>query len=175
MLQPTAVCSKVSARAPLTANPSPPPFPHRDSSSWPLLRVARLAPAPLPPPSTPPQTARTHCWPAPATSSLTPPRLYVRNLPDKLAKQDLKRSLYMLFATYGVLLDIVALKTTKMRGQAHVVFRDIDTSTQAMRALQGFTFFGKDMVRLLPLQLPQATVTELSHSRLRMPRQSPIQ
>jgi len=81
----------------------------------------------------------------------------------------------MLFATYGVLLDIVALKTTKMRGQAHVVFRDIDTSTQAMRALQGFTFFGKDMVRLLPLQLPQATVTELSHSRLRMPRQSPIQ
>jgi RNA recognition motif-containing protein len=36
----------------------------------------------------------------------------------------------------------------KMRGQAHVVFRDVDSSTQAMRALQGFTFFGKDMVRL---------------------------
>ena len=52
----------------------------------------------------------------------------------------------MLFATYGVILDIVALKTLKMRGQAHVVFRDIDSSTQAMRALQGFTFFGKDMV-----------------------------
>lgn len=53
----------------------------------------------------------------------------------------------MLFATYGVILDIVALKTMKMRGQAHVVFRDVDSSTQAMRALQGFTFFGKDMVR----------------------------
>jgi len=53
----------------------------------------------------------------------------------------------MLFATYGVILDIVALKTAKMRGQAHVVFRDIDSSTQAMRALQGFTFFGRDMVR----------------------------
>ncbi|KAF2134060.1 U2 small nuclear ribonucleoprotein B [Dothidotthia symphoricarpi CBS 119687] len=71
--------------------------------------------------------------------------LYVRNLPDKLPKEDLKRNLYMLFATYGVILDIVALKTMKMRGQAHVVFRDIDSSTQAMRALQGFTFFGKDM------------------------------
>ncbi|KAF2854613.1 U2 small nuclear ribonucleoprotein B [Plenodomus tracheiphilus IPT5] len=71
--------------------------------------------------------------------------LYVRNLPDKLAKEDLKRNLYMLFATYGVILDVVALKTMKMRGQAHVVFRDIDSSTQAMRALQGFTFFGKDM------------------------------
>jgi len=43
-------------------------------------------------------------------------------------------------------LDIVALKTMKMRGQAHVAFRDVQTSTQAMRALQGFDFFGKEMV-----------------------------
>ncbi|KAK7184841.1 hypothetical protein DPSP01_002189 [Paraphaeosphaeria sporulosa] len=71
--------------------------------------------------------------------------LYVRNLPDKLPKEDLKRNLYMLFATYGVILDVVALKTPKMRGQAHVVFRDIDSSTQAMRALEGAAFFGKDM------------------------------
>ncbi|KAF2280869.1 U2 small nuclear ribonucleoprotein B [Westerdykella ornata] len=77
----------------------------------------------------------------------TPPNqtLYVRNLNDKLQKADLKRNLYMLFATYGVVLDVVALKTTKMRGQAHVVFRDVDSSTQAMRALQGFEFFGKPM------------------------------
>lgn len=34
-----------------------------------------------------------------------------------------------------------------MRGQAHVAFRDVHTSTQAMRALQGFDFFGKEMVR----------------------------
>ena len=72
----------------------------------------------------------------------------MRNLPDKLQKEDLKRNLYMLFATYGVILDVVALKTMKMRGQAHVVFRDIDSSTQAMRALQGFTLCGKDLVRL---------------------------
>jgi U2 small nuclear ribonucleoprotein B'' len=72
----------------------------------------------------------------------------VRNLDDKLQKEDLKRNLYMLFATHGVILDVVALKTMKMRGQAHVVFRDIDSSTQAMRALQSFTFFGKDLVRL---------------------------
>ena len=55
----------------------------------------------------------------------------------------------MLCATYGVILDIVALKTMKMRGQAHVVLRDVDSSTQAMRALQGFAFFGRDMVRYL--------------------------
>ena len=34
-----------------------------------------------------------------------------------------------------------------MRGQAHVAFRDVQASTQAMRALQGFDFFGKEMVR----------------------------
>lgn len=38
------------------------------------------------------------------------------------------------------------MKTEKMRGQAHVVFKDIQASTQAMRALQGFEFFGKPMV-----------------------------
>ncbi|KAF2792737.1 RNA-binding domain-containing protein [Melanomma pulvis-pyrius CBS 109.77] len=71
--------------------------------------------------------------------------LYCNNLPDQLSKDDLKRNLYMLFATYGIVLDIVALKTGKMRGQAHIVFRDIDSSTQAMLALQGFNFFGKEM------------------------------
>jgi hypothetical protein len=74
--------------------------------------------------------------------------LYCSNLPDKLQKDDLKRALYMLFSIHGSILDIVALKTTKMRGQAHVLFRDVSSSTQAMRSLQGFDFFGKEMVCL---------------------------
>lgn len=74
-------------------------------------------------------------------------RLYCTNLPDKLRKHDLRSSLYSLFSTYGTVLDVVAMKTNKMRGQAHVVFKDIQASTQAMRALQGFEFFGKEMVR----------------------------
>lgn len=50
----------------------------------------------------------------------------------------------MLFSTYGPVLDIVTMRN-KMRGQAHVVYRDIQTSTQAMRALQGFELLGKEM------------------------------
>ncbi|KIW20794.1 hypothetical protein PV08_01372 [Exophiala spinifera] len=77
-------------------------------------------------------------------------RLYLRNLPEKINKNELKRALYMLFSTYGPVLDIVTnrlgSKGQSMRGQAHVVYRDIQTSTQAMRALQGFDFFGKEMV-----------------------------
>lgn len=52
----------------------------------------------------------------------------------------------MLFSTYGPVIDVVAMKTQKMRGQAHVTFRDIPTATQAMRALQGFEFFGYKIV-----------------------------
>lgn len=71
--------------------------------------------------------------------------LYCTNLPDKMRKADLRLSLYTLFSTYGTVLDVVAMKTEKMRGQAHVVFKDVQSSTQAMRALQGFDFFGKEM------------------------------
>ncbi|KAH8602714.1 RNA recognition domain-containing protein [Bisporella sp. PMI_857] len=72
--------------------------------------------------------------------------LYITNLPSsKFQKTDLRISLYSLFSTYGPVIDVVALKTQKMSGQAHVVFRDIQTSTQAMRALQGFEFFGKEL------------------------------
>ncbi|KAL8709099.1 MAG: hypothetical protein Q9220_006120 [cf. Caloplaca sp. 1 TL-2023] len=71
--------------------------------------------------------------------------LYIKNLPDKLQKHDLRLSLYTLFSTHGPVLDVVALKTKSMRGQAHIVFRDIQGSTQAMRALQGFDFFGREL------------------------------
>ncbi|KAJ5550687.1 hypothetical protein N7535_001371 [Penicillium sp. DV-2018c] len=72
--------------------------------------------------------------------------LYCTNLPDKkITKNDLRTSLYALFSTYGTVLDVVAMKTEKMRGQAHIVFKDVQASTQAMRALQGFEFFGKQM------------------------------
>lgn len=74
--------------------------------------------------------------------------LYVTNLPSaKVQKADLRTALYMLFSTFGPVLDIVALKTMEMRGQAHIVFRDIQAATQAMRSLDGQSFLGRPMVR----------------------------
>ncbi|KAK4105854.1 RNA-binding domain-containing protein [Parathielavia hyrcaniae] len=84
----------------------------------------------------------------PAKVAAVPPNqtLYVSNLPSaKIQKEDLRTALYMLFSTYGAVLDVVALKTMKMRGQAHIVYKDIQTATQAMRALDGFEFFGRPM------------------------------
>ena len=67
------------------------------------------------------------------------------------------------------MLDIVAVKTAKMRGQAHVVFRDIQASTQAMRALQGFDFFGKEMVSPCPHFLHLFKVLK-RHRKSNMPK-----
>ncbi|CAI0651209.1 unnamed protein product [Colletotrichum noveboracense] len=72
--------------------------------------------------------------------------LYVTNLPSaKIQKSDLRTELYLLFSTYGPVLDIVAMKTMKMRGQAHITFRDIQAATQAMRSLEGFEFLGRPL------------------------------
>lgn len=73
--------------------------------------------------------------------------LYVTNLPSsKIQKDDLRTELYMLFSTYGPVLDIVAMMTMKMRGQAHITFRDVQTATQAMRSLEGTEFLGRQLV-----------------------------
>ena len=66
-----------------------------------------------------------------------------------LLPTELKRSLYAIFSQFGPILDIVALKTLKMRGQAFVVFRDIASATSALRSMQGFPFYDKPMVSCL--------------------------
>lgn len=69
--------------------------------------------------------------------------LYVNNLNDKLKKADLKRSLYYLFSPYGRVIDIITMKTQKMRGQAFIIFQNITSATSAFRVLQGFQLFEK--------------------------------
>ena len=59
---------------------------------------------------------------------------------------ELKKSLYAIFSQFGQILDIVAIKTLKMRGQAFVLFKDINSATNALRSMQGFPFYDKPMV-----------------------------
>lgn len=75
--------------------------------------------------------------------------LYVNNLNDKLKKADLKRALYYLFSPYGRVLEIIAMKTPKMRGQAFIIFQAITSATTALRVLQGFQLFDKVICVLL--------------------------
>ncbi|XP_010887555.1 U2 small nuclear ribonucleoprotein B'' [Esox lucius] len=71
--------------------------------------------------------------------------IYINNVNDKIKKDELKRSLYALFSQFGQVVDIVAMKTMKMRGQAFVVFKELASATNALRQLQGFPFYNKPM------------------------------
>lgn len=122
----------------------------------------------MPPKAPPPGTI-------PKKPESIPPNqtLYIRGVPSAhIQKDDLRTALYLLFSTYGPVLDVVALKTMKMRGQAHIVFRDIQTATQAMRSLDGFEFLGAVIVRQNP---PLVFLSGVSTNMLlsELPTQSP--
>ncbi|KAL4451330.1 hypothetical protein ABPG77_009402 [Micractinium sp. CCAP 211/92] len=69
--------------------------------------------------------------------------LYVNNLPEKIKKEELRQLLYALFGQFGRIIDVVAMRTDKLRGQAWVVFADIAAATNALRGMQGFPFYDK--------------------------------
>ncbi|XP_004521007.1 U1 small nuclear ribonucleoprotein A [Ceratitis capitata] len=71
--------------------------------------------------------------------------IYINNLNEKIKKDELKKSLYAIFSQFGQILDIVALKTLKMRGQAFVIFKEIGSASNALRTMQGFPFYDKPM------------------------------
>mmetsp|Transcript_18075 Transcript_18075/g.30948 ORF Transcript_18075/g.30948 Transcript_18075/m.30948 type:complete len:218 (+) Transcript_18075:115-768(+) len=71
------------------------------------------------------------------------PTIYINNLYEKLTKDELKKGLYAMFSQFGKIVDVVALKTLKLRGQAWVVFTDTAAATNALRTMQGFPFFDK--------------------------------
>ena len=71
--------------------------------------------------------------------------LYVRNLNEKLHIVKLKEALYTGFSQFGSVLDVVAKKTYKLRGQAWIVFENIESATRARKELNGYTFHGKSM------------------------------
>ena len=58
---------------------------------------------------------------------------------------ELKKSLQAVFSQFGKIIDIVAAKTYKLRGQAWIVFSDVASATSAMRTMDGFPFYDKPM------------------------------
>jgi len=71
--------------------------------------------------------------------------LYVNNLNEKVKRAELLKSLYAAFSQFGAILEIVAHKNYKTRGQAFICFKDIQSATTAMRSMQSFPFYDKQM------------------------------
>lgn len=59
---------------------------------------------------------------------------------------ELKKSLHAVFSQFGKILEVLAFKTLKHKGQAWVVFDEVSSATNALRQMQGFPFYDKPMV-----------------------------
>uniref|UniRef100_A0A1I7XWA5 U2 small nuclear ribonucleoprotein B n=1 Tax=Steinernema glaseri TaxID=37863 RepID=A0A1I7XWA5_9BILA len=69
--------------------------------------------------------------------------IYICNLNEKVKKDELKKALYAIFSQFGSIIDIMCFTSVKMRGQAHVIFKEIDSAVTAVRSMQGFPFYDK--------------------------------
>ncbi|PWY84933.1 hypothetical protein BO70DRAFT_395611 [Aspergillus heteromorphus CBS 117.55] len=74
------------------------------------------------------------------------PQLHVRNLEERIKVDQLKEALEEIFSEYGTVLDIVAKTNLKAKGQAFIVFDNVDSATRAIDEINGFELFDKPMV-----------------------------
>ncbi|KAI9649624.1 hypothetical protein NHQ30_002205 [Ciborinia camelliae] len=71
--------------------------------------------------------------------------LYINNLEESIKPPALIEALTELFSEYGTILEIIAKTNFKAKGQAFVVFENVDSATKAIEDIQGFELFGKEM------------------------------
>ncbi|CAJ2632008.1 U1 small nuclear ribonucleoprotein A isoform X2 [Trifolium pratense] len=71
--------------------------------------------------------------------------IYINNLNEKIKIEELKKSLHAVFSQFGKILEVLAFKTLKHKGQAWVIFEDVTSASNALRQMQGFPFYDKPM------------------------------
>ena len=65
---------------------------------------------------------------------------------ESIKADQLKEALTEIFSEYGNVIDLVAKKNLKAKGQAFVVFDDPQAAERAIKEIQGFELFDKPMV-----------------------------
>ncbi|KAF7158423.1 hypothetical protein CNMCM5623_003426 [Aspergillus felis] len=70
----------------------------------------------------------------------------VRNLEERIKIDQLKVALEEIFSEYGNVVEIVAKTNLKAKGQAFIVFDDVESATRAIEEVNGFELFDKPMV-----------------------------
>ena len=68
--------------------------------------------------------------------------LYINHLNEKIKIDLLRENLYYLFSQYGDVLEINLRKSKKMKGQAFIVYKDINDAARAKVSLNNFLFLG---------------------------------
>lgn len=70
----------------------------------------------------------------------------IKNLEESIKIDQLKEALTELFSEYGNIIDLVAKTNLKAKGQAFIVFDDIEAAARAIKDVQGFELFEKPMI-----------------------------
>ncbi|TMW87797.1 hypothetical protein EJD97_019461 [Solanum chilense] len=85
--------------------------------------------------------------PAPSGGEVPPNvTIYINNLNEKIKLEELKKSMHAVFSQFGKILEVLAFKTLKHKGQAWVVFDEVSSASNALRQMQGFPFYDKPML-----------------------------
>ncbi|KAJ9632471.1 hypothetical protein H2203_000876 [Taxawa tesnikishii (nom. ined.)] len=71
--------------------------------------------------------------------------VYVKNLEESIKIPALVESLREIFSEYGTVIDIVAKKSLKRKGQAFIVFDSVESAQGAIDEINGFELFDKPM------------------------------
>ncbi|KND91285.1 U1 small nuclear ribonucleoprotein [Tolypocladium ophioglossoides CBS 100239] len=71
--------------------------------------------------------------------------IYVQNLEERVKLEPLTEALKSLFSEFGTVVDIVAKKNVRAKGQAFIVFDGPNDAGIAIDEMQGFELFGKSM------------------------------
>src|SRR5436190_221162 len=70
----------------------------------------------------------------------------------------MKESLMEIFSEYGNVIDLVAKRNLKAKGQAFVVFDNVESAEKAIKEIQGFELYDKPMVLDFARSRSDATV-----------------
>jgi len=70
----------------------------------------------------------------------------VKNLEESIKIDQLTEALTEIFSEYGNVIDLVAKKNLKAKGQAFVVFDETEAAERAISEVQGFELFEKPMI-----------------------------
>ncbi|KAI9821688.1 MAG: hypothetical protein M1827_002269 [Pycnora praestabilis] len=70
----------------------------------------------------------------------------VKNLEESIKIPELTTALTEIFSEYGTVIDLVAKRNLKAKGQAFIVFDDVEAAERAIAEVQGFELYDKPMV-----------------------------
>eukprot|EP01062_Namystynia_karyoxenos_P020579 TRINITY_DN17793_c0_g2_i1.p2 TRINITY_DN17793_c0_g2~~TRINITY_DN17793_c0_g2_i1.p2 ORF type:complete len:234 (+),score=76.27 TRINITY_DN17793_c0_g2_i1:121-822(+) len=74
------------------------------------------------------------------------PTLYIRNISERVGKEELTKSLWQAFHQFGEIVDIYSRpRVLRCKGQAWVCFKDAASAANALRERQNFSFYDKPL------------------------------